>query len=485
MASANDADQSPPRSTLAEVAFEQAAEAMAVTDAQFRLLRRNRAWTAALAGAGDDDPSRWPDEIVARLAATPGDGTPVSVRLPGADGEASPLLVTARAARHGRRRVLLLSARREETGIDAAAERAVALGQLLASIVHELNNQLSTILAQSQLLRRVVRNQSHHARLDRVIEAARQSARIVTNLLDLARRRPVRRAPLPMAEVATRAIELVRGRLERAEVELATDLPGDLPPVLGDATGLGQVVVNLLTNASDALSEVPRPRRLSVALAHDRDARMLELRVTDNGPGIPPAIMKRIFQPFFTTKAEGKGTGLGLSLCVTQMKELGGSITAANLPTGGAEFVVRMPVGNGAAGDPAATSTPRPAGGGAILIIDDDEDLARYIQSLLRREGHAADIASDGSEALRRIDRRRYDLLVTDIHMAGMDGTTLFQRLERDHPEAAGRLLFMTGDIANPELEQFFVLAGRPVIAKPFDDQRFLSIVMQMLRRPA
>ncbi len=494
MPRANDPDQSTPGQTLAEVAFEHAADAMAVVDARFRPLRRNRAWTAALAGAdvaGDAaDPSRWPDEIIARLAAAPDDGTLVSLRLPGADGEALPLLVTARAVRQGRRRVLLLSARPEETGIDAAAERAVALGQLLASIVHELNNQLSTILAQSQLLRRVIRNQSHHQRLERVIEAARQSARIVTNLLDLARRRPVRRAPLPMAEVASRAIELVRGRLDRAEVELSMEVPDGLPPVIGDATGLGQVVVNLLTNACDALADVPPPRRLSVRIAHDPDARMLELRVADNGPGIPPAILKRIFQPFFTTKAEGKGTGLGLSLCVTQVKELGGSITAANRATGGAEFVIRLPIGDGAvgdgvAGDGAMATTARPAGGAAILVVDDDEDQARYIQSLLRREGHAADIAGDGSEALRRIGRRRYDLLVSDIHMAGMDGTALFQRLEQDDPEAARRILFMTGDVANPELEQFFVLAGRPVIAKPFDDQRFLSVVAQMLRRPA
>lgn len=180
-----------------------------------------------------------------------------------------------------------------------------------------------------------------------MIEAARQSARIVTNLLDLSRRRPVRRTPLPMAEVTARAIELVRGRMEQAGVELATDLPDGLPAVVGDATGLGQVVVNLLTNACDALADMPQPRQLSVALVHDADARMLVLRVADNGPGIPAAILKRIFQPFFTTKAEGKGTGLGLSLCVTQVKELGGGITAANRPQGGAEFTVRLPVAEG------------------------------------------------------------------------------------------------------------------------------------------
>lgn len=484
MSRADDADHDPPAPSLADIAFDRSTEALAVADARLRPLRRNGAWSALLGAAGvDADPGRWPDDVVARLAAAPDDGEPVAVRLPAADEQASPLMVHARAARHGRRRILLLSARGEETGIDAAAGRAAALGQLLASIVHELNNQLSTILAQSQLLRRSLRNQSHQARLDRVIGAARQSARIVTNLLDLARRRPVRRAPLPVAEIAARAIELTRGRLEQAGVALSTDLPADLPPAMGDATGLGQVVVNLLTNACDALADVPPPRRVSVVLAHDGDARMLELRVGDNGPGIPPAILKRIFQPFFTTKAEGKGTGLGLSLCATQMKELGGSITVANRPSGGAEFVVRLPVGEEAAAGPPPAS-PRPAGGAAILVIDDDEGLSRYIQSLLRREGHAADLACDGAEALRRIGRRRYDLLVTDIHMAGMDGTSLYRRLERDHPETAQRILFVTGDIANPELEQFFILAGRPVIAKPFDDQRFLSVVAQLLRQP-
>ncbi len=460
-----------------------------MVDGGFRPLRRNRAWIALLAGDGGDgpdmaDPRHWPDEAVARIAAAPADGGAVVLRLapPPGEGAATAILVTARQVRHGRRR-LLLAARREEAGLDPAAERAAALGQLLASIVHELNNQLSTILAQSQLLSRTVRSQAHLGRLERIVEAARQSARIVTNLLDLARRRPIHRAALPLAEVTARAVELVRGRLEQAGVELVADLPADLPTVTGDATGLRQVVVNLLANASDALAEVPGPRRLWLTLAHDPDGRMVELRVADNGPGIPPAILKRIFQPFFTTKPEGKGTGLGLSLCVSQVKELGGSITAANRTAGGALFVVRLPVAQPAQPEPPPPA-PRPAGGAAVLVIDDDTGLGRYIQSLLRREGHAADLAADGAEALRRIDRRRYDLLVTDIHMPGMDGVELYRRLESQDPEAARRILFMTGDIANAELEQFFLLAGRPVIAKPFDDHRFLSVVAQLLRRP-
>lgn len=477
-----------PAAALGDLAFEQATEALALADPGLLPLRRNRAWMALLGaedgGIGLADPAGWPDETVARLAAAPADGTPVTARLPlpGPGGDAT-VLVTARAVGRGRTRAIVLAARPEETAIDAAAERAVALGQLLASIVHELNNQLSTILAQTQLVRRAIRNQGQQGRLDRAIEAARQSARIVTNLLDLARRRPVRRAALPMADVARRAIELVRGRLDQAGVDLRADLPADLPMVTGDATGLGQVVVNLLTNACDALAEVPPPRRLSVTLAYDPDSRMVELRVADNGPGIPPPILRRIFQPFFTTKPEGKGTGLGLSLCVTQVKELGGGITAGNRPEGGAEFVVRLPAGTEAA-TALPANTPRPAGGAAILVVDDDDGLARYIQSLLRREGHAADLAADGVEALLRIERRRYDLVVSDIHMAGMDGTELYRRLEAQDPDAARRVLFITGDVANSELEQFFLLAGRPVIAKPFDDDRFLSVVAQLLRRP-
>lgn len=483
--------QRPPRPEvrLGDLAFMESTEAQALIDDAFRPLRHNRAWIMLLAGDGSDtsdmvDPSRWPDEAVTRIAAAPADGAAVVLRLPPPAGEGgvAAILVTARRVQHGRRRLLLLAARREETALDAAAERAVALGQLLASIVHELNNQLSTILAQSQLLSRTVRSQAHRGRLERVIEAARQSARIVTNLLDLARRRPVHRAALPLAEVTAQAVELVRGRLEQAGVELAADLPAELPAVIGDATGLRQVVVNLLVNAGDALAEVPGPRHLWLTLAHDPDGRMVELRVADNGPGIPAAILKRIFQPFFTTKPEGKGTGLGLSLCVTQVKELGGSITAANRPAGGAEFVVRLPIAQPAQPEP--PPVPRPAGGAAVLVIDDDAGLGRYIQSLLRGEGHAADLAADGVEALRRIDRRRYDLIVADIHMPGMDGVELYRRLESQDPEAARRMLFMTGDIANAELEQFFLLAGRPVIAKPFDDDRFLSVVSQLLRRP-
>ncbi|MGE0718652.1 MAG: ATP-binding protein [Alphaproteobacteria bacterium] len=460
-------------------AFDAVPTPIAVVDRRLRPLRRNAAWNALLP---DDagDPGTWPDPVVAALAAALR-GEPATVRLD-RDGDAV-TEIRAHAIRVGRRRALVLAAAAGGTGPDAETERAVALGQLLASIVHELNNQLATILAQTQLVRRGTRNAGHGERLDRAIEAARQSARIVTNLLDLSRRRPVRRAPLAINAIVQRAAGLVQGRAERDGVVFEHHLADALPAVAGDATGLTQVVVNLLTNACDALAEVPPPRRIRLTTACDGDARLVELRVADNGPGIPPQIVRRIFQPFFTTKPEGKGTGLGLSLCVTQVKELGGGITVANRPEGGAEFVVRLPAVEAVAPAATAANAARPAGGAAILVVDDDEQLARYVQSLLRREGHAVDLATDGVEALRRADRRRYDLVVADIHMAGMDGTELYRRLERQHPDLAARVLFVTGDVANPELEQFFVLAGRPVLAKPFADDRFLAVVTHLLGR--
>ncbi|MGE0723557.1 MAG: ATP-binding protein [Alphaproteobacteria bacterium] len=468
-------------------AFERAPVPLAVLGRRLQPVRRNPAWSelfAAVAGdAAAGDPRRWPDAIAVALIQALREETAVTVRLPLGDAGERVLSITTQAVKLGRRSLLVATAGSGDGAIDAGAERAAALGQLLASIVHELNNQLSTILAQSQLARRGARAKAQGERLDRVIEAARQSARIVTNLLDLARRRPVRRTPIDVDTIVQRAIGLVQADLDRLAIEVAFAPAGDLPAVLGDATGMTQVVVNLLTNARDALAEVPPPRRVAISTRFDPDAGLVELSVADNGPGIPPAILRRIFQPFFTTKAEGKGTGLGLSLCITQTKELGGGITARNREAGGAEFLVRLPARRTAAEAPDAPA-PRAAGAAAILVVDDDRDMARYVQSLLRRDGHAVDLAGDGGEALRRIDRRRYDLIVSDVHMAGIDGIELFRRLEREQPEAVERLVFLTGDVANRELEQFFVLAGRPVIAKPFDDDRFLSIVGQMLRRP-
>lgn len=467
-------------------AFERAPVPLAVLGRHLQPVRRNPAWTelftAQTGDAAAGDPRRWPDDVAVALIQALREETAVTVRLPIGDGERT-LSITTQAVRLGRRSLLVATAGSGDGAIDAGAERAAALGQLLASIVHELNNQLSTILAQTQLARRGTQAAVQGARLDRVIEAARQSARIVTNLLDLARRRPVRRTPMDLGEIVQRAIGLVQADLDRHGIAIDLSLASDLPSVLGDSTGMTQVVVNLLTNARDALAEVPAPRQVAVRTRFDADAGLVELSVADNGPGIPSAILRRIFQPFFTTKPEGKGTGLGLSLCITQTKELGGGITARNRPDGGAEFLVRLPARTADADDPAWIPAPQPAGRAAILVVDDDRDMARYIQSLLRREGHAVDLAAEGGEALRRLDRRHYDLIVSDMHMAGIDGIELFQRLEREHPDAVARLIFVTGDVANRELEQFFVLAGRPVVPKPFDDDRFLSIVAQMLRR--
>jgi C4-dicarboxylate-specific signal transduction histidine kinase len=189
-------------------------------------------------------------------------------------------------------------------------------------------------------------------RLDRIAEQGLRASHIIHHLQALSRpeNEPQEEVSLPGAIEG--ALTLAGGALRQAHVALDNQVPADLPPVLGQAIGIEQVLVNLFSNARDALSaRPPDARRLRLSASHDDSH--VTLDVADSGPGIPEAVLSRIFEPFFTTKGAGAGTGLGLSICHAAMREMGGTITARNTPQGAVFHLVfrRVPPPCGAAPD--------------------------------------------------------------------------------------------------------------------------------------
>jgi two-component system NtrC family sensor kinase len=220
------------------------------------------------------------------------------------------------------------------------SEKLSALGRMVAAIAHEINNPLTTVLGQAQLvLARPAIEPDLRDRVTTIAEEAFRASRIVENLLLFVRHQAPERRPCRLAEEIDWVLRMTQRLLEQDEVEVLREI-ADCAPVWVDQNQLRQVLLNLVQNAHHSLRAVAR-RRL-VIRAFERDGQAV-IEVSDNGPGIARSALPRIFDPFFTTKAPSEGTGLGLWVSLSIVEQHGGTLTATNLAEGGAVFTVTLP----------------------------------------------------------------------------------------------------------------------------------------------
>jgi PAS domain S-box-containing protein len=224
-------------------------------------------------------------------------------------------------------------------------DKLATMGSLLAGVAHELNNPLTVILGQTELLLGSCPQGPIAERADRLYKAAERCARIVKNFLALARQHPPERQQVQLNQVAREAVELLAYPLRVDNVEIIWDLTDRLPRIWADSHMLYQVAANLIANAQQAMHDAPPPRRLTIATRVEASSERIILMVADTGPGIPAEVQPRIFEPFFTTKPPGQGTGLGLSLCQGIIDSHGGTMRVESQPGRGAAFIVELPVG--------------------------------------------------------------------------------------------------------------------------------------------
>jgi two-component system NtrC family sensor kinase len=319
-----------------------------------------------------------------------------------------------------------------------------------------------------------------------ITQAAERCMRIVRNFLTLARQHPPERQPVALNRVVEGALELLAYGLQVDTVAVDWRLAPDLPPLWADPHQLHQVVVNLVTNAHQALREVPPPRRLTLTTrAAPAQARVL-LEVADTGPGIPPALQAQIFEPFFTTKPPGMGTGLGLPLCRGILEAHGGSLSVESQPGQGTVFRMTLPVQAAEeapeAPAPPPAALPAPETAATILVVDDEPGIARALAHLLRRDGHAVDTAANGQLALGKLRAQAYDLVLCDLRMPDLDGPGLYQALQQQPPPRLPRVIFLTGDTLSPEARTFLEHAGVPRQSKPFRAAEVRRLISQVLQ---
>jgi len=249
-----------------------------------------------------------------------------------------------------------------------------------------------------------------------------------------------------------------------------------------------QVLVNLINNAHQAIAATHRQSgRLEVRTWQDGQSVMLEVR--DNGVGMDHTTLERIFDPFFTTKEQGQGTGLGLSVSYGIVREHGGKIYAKSRVGEGTTFLVEIPI-HGAADDELPIERPvtidgptQEVAGKRVLVVDDEPMIVDLLVEILRGASFHIDTAANGAEAARKVAKTRYDVIVSDVRMPQMNGMQMYRKLLETRPELAGRVLFVTGDLIDPETAEFVRKVEAPTIAKPLDIHEVVSAVRAIAER--
>jgi two-component system NtrC family sensor kinase len=366
------------------------------------------------------------------------------------------------------------------------SEKLAAMGALLASVAHELNNPLAVMQMQLDLLGEEAQDSALQERVTEVREATERCIRIVQSFLTLARRTTPQRTSVQLNTVVEAALQLLSHALHLDNVVVHQHLAADLPLIGADAAQLQQVVMNLLLNAQQAFHDSPdtsRPRQIALTTRFDMAQKRVILEVADTGPGIPQQLQGRIFEPFFTTKPVGIGTGLGLSVCRGIIEGHGGTISAVSQPGHGAVFHIELP-----AEFVSALEYPQPEAlpltavtTGTVLIVDDEVGITRGLARLLRRDGHQVDTANDGRQALTMLQAQEYDLILCDLRMPGLDGPGLYRAVATQQPHLLSRFVFLTGDTLSQDAKEFLEQAAVPRLTKPFSAAESRRMVRQVL----
>jgi signal transduction histidine kinase/CheY-like chemotaxis protein len=365
------------------------------------------------------------------------------------------------------------------------AEKMAALGQTISGVAHELNNPLATILSWSERLSTKPLDDGVRLGVDIILSEADRAARIVRNLLTFARKRRSTRTLIDINQVVSDTLSRRAYDQPTAAISVDVALASGLPRIFADAHQIMQVLLNLLTNAEQAMLSESDRGSLVVRTWLDVERESVALEVTDSGPGIPASIQARIFEPFFTTKEVGQGTGLGLAVAYAIVQEHGGQIRVHSAPGQGTSFVVELPV----TGDARATATraTSPATGTAttegasVLLVEDERALAAAVVESLATAGLDVDHAADGEEALAKLRQRSYDVVVCDLKMPRVDGMMLYRAIATTTPELARRVIFVTGDVAGTDAERFLEDSGCRWLAKPFRLGDLLRTVRETL----
>ena len=362
------------------------------------------------------------------------------------------------------------------------SEKMSAVGQLISGVAHELNNPLTAILGYAQLLESDQLSDRARDYVSKLFKQAQRTHRVVQNLLSFARQRKAAKMPCDLRRVVEDTLALRDYDMSLHNISVEKEFPEHLPPVVADPHQIEQVFLNVTNNAVDAMLENAKSGLLHVRIWTDGGYVSVEFH--DTGPGIRE--LNRIFDPFYTTKSLGKGTGLGLSICYGIVKEHGGDIRAHNHPQGGAVIRILLPIAAAEDGVPL-----REAGGqrviplqGRVLIVDDEEAVLEFERDVLSGAGAEVSTATRGEDAIRLLQRGRFDAVLVDSWIpGGCSGVDIYRWVAANQPGLEKRVVLTLSNMTDAEVRSFVEENGVATITKPFEVSDLIAVARSAMQK--
>ena len=380
---------------------------------------------------------------------------------------------------------LLESAREELSRMERLkeSEKLAALGRTLSGAAHEINNPLTAVLGNVEML---LRNEqlasSTRERLELVHREGERIAALVRNVLKISRRQTGEKTVLDVHEVVRGTVEVRRHDFTMAGMRIDLDLAPEPVRVLGSEQELHQVFLNIINNAQDALKESGPFARLSVRVIVDGGRALLTF--SDNGPGMVNP--KQVFEHFYTTKPVGKGTGLGLGICQAIVQEHEGRITAENLAGGGARFSIELPLASerevtDSSVPPLVALSPGDPLDATVLVVDDEPTIVDLQKEILESLGAVVVGVGSGAEAIEQLRQRDFDLIVSDVRMPGnVSGRDLFRWVKTNLRDASQGFVFITGDTSGDRSLNLAESLGARCMTKPFSTDEYVRLMQEV-----
>ena len=368
------------------------------------------------------------------------------------------------------------------------AQRMDSIGTLAGGIAHDLNNVLSPIVMGAELLVKTEKDEKRLKLLKTMATSAARGADMVKQVLTFARGHEGERARIQITHILKEMQKVARETFPKSIV-METKIAPDAAMILGDATQVHQILLNLCVNARDAmpdggkivgeLANVKLDETAAKKIAGAKPGTYVVLSVTDSGMGIPAEIQDKIFEPFFTTKEIGKGTGLGLSTVISIIKGHDAFLELISEVGKGSTFRIYFPaVQAPAASSTAATSLEQLSGEGElVLVVDDEQSIVEMTRTILTEFGYRVLTAGHGGEAVAAVEKHSEPirLAIVDMMMPVMDGPKTIKALKKMHPEM--KFVAVSGLQQTDEIKQQFAAMGIPFLPKPFNTEKLLLTV--------
>lgn len=369
------------------------------------------------------------------------------------------------------------------------SHRLATVGRLAAGAAHEINNPLTIISLNIQIIERLLPDSQEtkdlRERLRVVADQEERISKIIQDLMGFARPAQPKFCQASVAQITGKVLSVIKDRVSMKKIEVKNEISTDLPEVMVDPLQIEQVVMNLLINANHAM-----PDGGTIKLAASSQDGFVEINISDTGIGIPKKNLAKIFDPFFTTKKEGEGTGLGLAICHSIVEHNGGTMHVRSEEGKGATFSILLPIDKSSKlramkdkiEEERKKTQPLQPEKFRVLVIDDERDINLTLQETLRHRGYEADGAFDGVEGIGMLRFNKYHLVLLDIRMPRKDGLEVLHFIRDEFPDI--KVIMITGLASKEEVKETVNQGAFACIKKPFRLEKVMETVEQAIGAP-